>query len=181
VRTRGWRGCYRRPVSYNYHTFSTTHSHFTHSPPHSLTLIITLLTKRSSGQRWKLCIMYHIGSDPPPSFLCLSGCYSTSFPPSFLPSSAHSLPLSRICILRIRYVCAIAAAAAVVAVAAAVAPAAIEHVEDTKFSIKTNIIFGCNCDGKKKKASETNGPRRLSVCLRVLVSPSPRARRMSLL
>jgi hypothetical protein len=44
-------------------------------------LIITILTKRSSGQQWKLCIMYHIGSVPLP-LLFLSGCYS--FLPSFL-------------------------------------------------------------------------------------------------
>ena len=63
-------------------------------------LIITLLTKRSSGQRWKLCIMYHIGSLSP---LLFPSVYS------FLPLP---LPLSRICILRIRCVCAIAAATA---------------------------------------------------------------------
>ena len=76
-------------------------------------LIITLLTKRSSSnQRWKLCIMYHIGSVPPhPSYFSLFGCYS-------LPSSAYSLSLSfsRICMLRIHCVCAIAAAAAATAV-----------------------------------------------------------------
>jgi hypothetical protein len=56
-------------------------------------LIITLLTKRSSGQRWKLCIMYHIGSVPPlpPFSVCLVAI--PSFLPSFPPLSL-SLSLS---------------------------------------------------------------------------------------
>jgi len=55
-----------------------------------LMLIFTLLTKRSSGQRWKLyvsCII--LVQFPPPSF---SGCYS--FRPSFLPFSAYHLSLT---------------------------------------------------------------------------------------
>ena len=75
-------------------------------------LIITLLTKRSSNQRWKLCIMYHIGSIPPP-IPPFSLC-SVAIP--FLPLLILSLSLSRICILRIHCVCAIAAAAAATAV-----------------------------------------------------------------
>ncbi len=43
-------------------------------------LIITLLTKRSSGQWWKLCIMYHIGSLPPP-FLSVWLPFLLSSPP----------------------------------------------------------------------------------------------------
>ena len=40
-------------------------------------LNITLLTKRSSGQLWKLCIMYHIDSVP----LLFSVCLVAISPP----------------------------------------------------------------------------------------------------
>ena len=60
-------------------------------------LIITLLTKRSSGQRWKLCIMYHIGSVPPTLF-CLVAI------PSFLPLLILSLSLAFVYYVYVVYV-----------------------------------------------------------------------------
>jgi hypothetical protein len=105
-------------------------------------------------------IMYHVSywfSSPPPSFFCLSGCYS--FLPSFLPSFPPlSLSLSRICILRIRCVCAIAAAAA-----------AIEEV-----LIKMKFIFGCNSQrGRQTRTGLGVCPRASRVALKQPRPPRP--------